>query len=112
MLCPGMSFGAGGRTNATVGPTTVADFINQGFGFKTGGNLAIDTDAPAGSTYVKGIRLNSSGAIYGTTAQAATDQWVEGIRISNLGQLVYESADAVNFASGNPVTAAGNFAVT
>lgn len=111
MLVPGMTFTAAGRTNATIGATTVATSQNQGgFGF-IGANLAIDTDAPAGSTFVKGFRLNASGALYGTTAQAATDSWVEGIRVSALGQIVYESADPTSFASGNPVTAAGNFAV-
>lgn len=111
MLVPGMTFTAAGRTNATIGATTVATSQNQGgFGF-IGVNLAIDTDAPAGTTFVKGFRLNGSGALYGTTAQVATDQWVEGIRVSAIGQIVYESADPVIFASGNPVTAAGNFSV-
>ena len=111
MLVPGMTFVAGGRVNATIGATTVATSQNQGgFGF-IGPNLAIDTDAPAGTIFVKGFRLNASGALYGTTVQAAGDSWVEGIRISALGQIVYESADAVTFTSGNPVTAAGNFSV-
>lgn len=111
MLCPGMTFTAAGRTNATIGATTVATSQNQGgFGF-IGANLAIDTDAPAGNTLVKGFRLNASGALYGTTVQAGTDSWVEGIRVSALGQIVYESANPVSFSSGNPVTAAGNFAV-
>lgn len=110
MLVPGLTFGAGGRVAATVGATTVATSINQGFGF-IGANLAIDTDAPAGNSFNKEFRLNASGAVYGTTSQAGTDTWNEGIRLSALGQIVYESADAVVFTSGNPVTAAGNFAV-
>lgn len=110
MLVPGLTFGAGSRCAATIGVATAATSINQGFGF-IGANLAIDTDAPAGSTFVKGFRLNATGALYGTTAQAGTDQWVEGIRVSASGQIVYESADAVIFASGNPVTANGNFSV-
>lgn len=77
----------------------------------TGGNLAIDTNAPAGATYEKGFRISAAGALYGTTVQAGTDSWVEGIRVSAIGQIVYESANAAGFASGNPVTAAGNFAV-
>lgn len=110
MLVPGLSFGAGSRVAATIGAATVATSINQGFGF-IGANLAIDTDAPAGTSFNKGFRLNASGALYGKTGQLADDAWIEGIRVSALGQIVYESADAVNFASGNPVTAAGNFAV-
>jgi hypothetical protein len=110
MLVPGLVFGAGGRCAATIGAATVATFISQGFGFILP-NLAIDTDAPAGSSYNKGFRLNASGAVYGTTVQSATDQWVEGIRCSALGQIVYEAADADHFASGNPITPAGNFAV-
>jgi hypothetical protein len=110
MLVPGLTFGAGGRCAATIGAATAATEVDQGFGF-IGANLAIDTDAPAGSTFNKGFRLNATGAVYGTTSQTATDQWVEGIRVSAIGQIVYESADAVTFASGNPVTANGNFAV-
>lgn len=111
MLCPELTFTASGRVNATIGPTTAAISQAQGgFGF-IGQNLAIDTDAPAGNSFVKGFRLNSTGALYGTTVQSATDSWVEGIRVSALGQIVYESADPVTFSSGNPITAAGNFAV-
>jgi hypothetical protein len=106
-----MTFGAGGRVAATIGAATTADFYSGGFGFKTGGNLAIDTNAPAGNIFEKGLRLSAAGALYGTTVQAGTDAWIEGIRVSSLGQIVYESANAANFASGNPVTAAGNFAV-
>lgn len=92
MLVPGMTFTAAGRTNATIGAATAATSQNQGgFGF-IDANLAIDTDAPAGDTFVKGFRLNATGAIYGTTVQAADDQWVEGIRVSALGQIVYEAA--------------------
>lgn len=106
-----MTFGAGGRVNATIGAATTADFINEGMGFKTGGNLAIDTNVPATGVYDGGIAQNGSGAVHGTTVQAATDVWVQGVRVSALGQLVYESADAATFSSGNPITAAGNFAV-
>lgn len=111
MLVAGMTFGAGGRVAATIGAATAADFYSGGFGFKTGGNLAIDTAAPAGSTYVKGFRISAAGALYGTTVQSGSDVWNEGIRTTTAGQIVYESANAANFASGNPVTAAGNFAV-
>lgn len=112
MLVPGMTFTAAGRTNATIGAATAANFQGQGgFGFMANGNLAIDTNAPAGTTYVKGIRLNSSGALYGTTTQSGTDAWVEGIRVTSIGQIVYQSANPANFASGNPITATGSFSV-
>lgn len=113
MLCPGMIFGAGGRVAATIGAATAADFINEGVGFKTGGNLALDTNAPGTpASFTKGIAQNASGAFFAIVAtQLATDVFVEGIRVSALGQIVVESANAAGFASGNPVTAAGNFAV-
>jgi hypothetical protein len=111
MLVPGLTFGAGSRVAATIGPGTTPDYISQGIGFMNNGNLAIDTNAPTGSNFCKGFILSPSGAVYGKTGQLATDSWVEGVRVSALGQIVYESADAANFASGNPITAAGNFAV-
>lgn len=112
MLVPGMVFGAGGRIAATIGLDTVADFISQGFGFNNNGNLSLDTDVPNPVSFTKGIAQNASGAAYAIIAtQLATDTFVEGIRVSALGQIVIESADAAGFASGNPITAAGNFAV-
>ena len=111
MLVPGLAFIAGGRTFAAIGAAPAVSFIAGGFGWFSSQAIAIDTDAPAGSTFCKGFRLNASGAVYGTTVQAATDQWVEGIRVSAIGQIVYESADADHFASGNPITPAGNFSV-
>jgi hypothetical protein len=111
VIVPGLTFGAGSRVAATIGAGTTADFINQGVGFMNGGNLAIDTNVPAVGVYDGGIAQNASGAIHGTTVQAATDVWVQGVRVSALGQLIYESADAATFSSGNPITAAGNFAV-
>jgi hypothetical protein len=113
MLANEMTFdAASGSVNATVGAATAADRQGQGgFGFMTNGDLAIDTDAPAGDTYVKGLRLNSSGAVYGTTSTNASDAWLEGIRISASGQLVYEVAAAVGYTSGNPYTATGVFSV-
>lgn len=112
MLVPGMIFGAGGRIAATIGLGTVATSINQGFGF-IGANLALDTNAPGVPiSFTKGIAQNASGAAFAIIAtQLATDTFVEGIRVSALGQIVIESADAVTFANGNPITAAGNFSV-
>ena len=111
MIVPGLTFGAGGRCAATIGLGTTADFLNQGFGFKTGGNLALDTNAPSGAVGNSGFAQNASGAVFATVTQLGTDIWNDGVRTSILGQLVIESADAVTFANGNPTTAAGNFAV-
>jgi hypothetical protein len=112
MLVPGMTFGAGGRIAATIGLGAAATSINQGFGF-IGANLALDTNAPGvPASFTKGIAQNASGAAFAkVAAQLATDTFVEGIRVSALGQIVIESADAAGFASGNPITAAGNFSV-
>lgn len=111
MLAPGMTFSAAGRVETTIGAATAADFINEGVGFMNNGDLAIDTDAPTGNNWKGGVRINSSGAIYGTTATAGSDVWVEGIRVSADGQLIYEAANPTSFNNGNPVTANGLFAV-
>jgi hypothetical protein len=103
-----------GRVFATVGAGQAPDFINEGIGFMNDGSIAINTDAPGATVqYDSGIALSPAGAIYGTTAQAATDVWVDGgIRVSAIGQLIYEQAAAVDYNNGNPLTAAGNFAIT
>lgn len=112
MLCAGMAILPSGRVSVTAGAATAADYYSGGFGFKNDGSLCIDTNAPAGSTFVDAIRQNATGAMYGTTVQSGTDVYLEGVRISALGQLVYESANPAYVTSGNPTTAAGNFAVT
>ncbi len=112
MLVPGVIFGATGAVQATAGAATPASFINQGFGFTTAGALAIDTDAPTGSAYNKGFRVNpSTGAVYGTTSTAGSDTWHEGIRRSASGQLVYEAGSPTAFTSRNPITTNGVFAI-
>jgi len=111
VLAAGLTFGANGRTAATIGAGTVPNFFSGGVGFMTGGNLAIDTNAPTGNGFDGGILQSAAGAFYGKTGQLATDVFVNGIRVSILGQIVYESLDAVSFTSGNPVTTNGNFAV-
>lgn len=111
MIVPGMTFGAGGRVAATIGAGTVADFVNQGVGFMNNGNVAMDSNAPSGTGFDAGLAQNASGALFVTTVPAGTDVYNLGVRVSALGQLVIESADAVVFSSGNPITAAGNFAV-
>lgn len=110
MFAPGMKF-TSGRVDTTIGAGTAADFINEGIGFMNNGDLAIDTDAPSGSNFKGGIRLNSTGAVYGTTSTAGTDVYVEGLRVSSSGQLVYESAAATSYFNGNPYTSNGRFAV-
>lgn len=110
MLAPGMLF-VGTQVDVTIGAAQAPNFINEGIGFMNDGSLAIDSDAPAGEFYKAGLRLNAAGAIYGTTVAAAGDVWNEGVRMSSLGQLVYEVAAAVAFNNGNPLTAAGLFAV-
>jgi hypothetical protein len=112
MLVPGVSFTAG-TVNVTAGAATPVSFINEGFGFTAAGALAVDTDAPTGSVYYKGFRMNpTTGAVYGTTTQAGSDDYHEGIRRSNIGQLVYEAAVPVAYSSRNPVTANNAFAAT
>jgi leucyl aminopeptidase (aminopeptidase T) len=110
MLVPGMPFSSS-RVDITAGAAQAPDFFNQGFGFMNDGTLAVDTNVPAGSNFTKGIRQSAAGAVYGTTTAAGTDLWLEGIRITTLGQIVYESAAATGFASGNPITSNGRFAV-
>lgn len=110
MLTPGLLFSSG-RVDVTAGAAQTPDFISGGFGFMNDGSLAVDTDAAAGSSYVKGLRMNASGAVYGTTSANSDDLHLEGVRISTAGAIVYESAAADHYASGNPVTANGRFAV-
>ena len=111
MLVPGIPTTAG-AFRATAGAATPVAFINQGFGFTAAGVLAIDTDAPTGSIYYKGFRMNpATGAVYGTTSTSGSDAYLEGIRVTTLGQIVYEAAAPVAFASGNPVTATPALAV-
>lgn len=111
MLAPGCTFSSG-RVTVTAGAGTVPDFRGPGgIGFMNNGSLAIDTNAPAGTSFIKGFRISAAGALYGTTTPSGTDVWIEGIRVSSLGQIVYESAAAAGYASGNPVTSNGRFAV-
>lgn len=111
MLAPGMTINSNGRVEATIGAATDPDFFNEGVGFMTNGDLAIDTAAPAGSNYREGIRQSALGAFYGTTSTAATDVWIGGIRVSAAGQIVYEVANGTQYVNGNPLTSNGRFAV-
>ena len=111
MLAPGTTFSAS-RAFVTAGAALQANFINEGVGFMNDGSLAIDTDPPAGNVWDGGVRQNASGSIYGTTATAGSDVYIRGLRHSAIGQLIYESAAAVAFNNGDPLTSNGLFAVT
>lgn len=66
------------------------------------GSVAIDTNAPgANPTFINGIAVNASGAMFGKTGALATDVFMEGIRVSILGQIVYGTTAAVAFSNGN-----------
>lgn len=111
MLVPGVVF-TSGRVDITAGAAQTPDFFNQGFGFMNDGSLAVDTDAPSGSVYVKGFRMSSNGALYGTTSRNADDVYAEGIRRATSGAIVYESAAATGYSSRNPVTSNNAFGIT
>lgn len=111
MLVPGMTY-VSGRVDITAGAGQTPDFINQGFGFMNDGSLAVDTNAAAGTNYVKGFRVASNGAVYGTTSRNASDVYEEGIRRATSGALVYELAAATGYSSGNPVTSNNAFGAT
>ncbi len=111
MLAPGVTINSNGRIEATIGAATNPSFFNEGVGFMANGELAIDTDAPAGDIYRAGIRQSALGAFYGTTSTAGTDIWIGGLRVSVSGQLVYEVANGVDYVNGNPLTSNGRLAV-
>lgn len=75
------------------------------------GDIAIDTDTPAGSFYRNGIRQSEVGAFYGTTSANSSDVWIEGIRVSAEGAIVYEVADPTFWENGNPFTSNGRLAL-
>lgn len=114
MLVPGLTF-SGNEAVVARSLGQVANQILQGFGFLSDGvTLALDTTAVPSPvpSFTKGIAQNASGAAYTVTVQNATDVWVEGIRVSAAGAIVVEVNPAVEYASGNPITANGNFAVS
>lgn len=108
MLVPGLVYSSG-RVDITAGAGQAPNFFNQGFGFMNDGSLAVDTNAPAGSVYVKGFRISASGAVYGTTSRNASDVYEEGIRRATSGAIVYEVAAATGYSSRNPVTSNNAF---
>lgn len=80
----------------------------------TDGSLAIDTGTPTGSVYRGGVRLNSSGAMYGTETSSVNDIYVSGgIRVSTQGALVYTNdGTTASYQNGNPQASDGTLSVT
>jgi hypothetical protein len=111
MLAPGAVLSAAGRLPATIGAGTVPDFFCEGVGFKNGGLVAMDTNAPSTAPFNDGYAVSANGAYCVTTTQLGTDTYVSGLRTSILGQIVIESNDANTFNSGNGITTAGNLSV-
>lgn len=111
MLAPGAVLSAAGRLPATIGAGTAPDFFCNGVGFKNGGLVAMDTNAPTGNIVNDGWSLSPAGAFYVTLTQLGTDTYISGLRTSILGQLVIESNNASIFNNGNGITAAGNLSV-
>lgn len=103
MLVPGVTFTATGRIACGISAGNVPDYINGGFGFRNNGELCIDIDAPVGNFYVKGFRMSAAGAVYGVSVPDSGG-FAEGIYRNADGRIVYDPADPVVFASGNPIT--------
>lgn len=87
---------------------TVARIVN-GFGVAANGTLCIDTNAPAGSLYCKGFRINANGALYGTTTTTGSLS-IEGVRVSDAGAVVYAAAAPQAYVNGNPIRTNGALA--
>lgn len=111
MLAPGIPR-TSDRYDVTVAASpTAASHLQGGFGLAADGTLYIDSDAPSGSLYLKGFRVNATGCIFGTTSTNASDVWNAGLRCSVAGAVVYEAAAAVAAVNGDPLTANGLLAV-
>ena len=66
-------------------------------------NAAAPPAASAGSAYMGGIQLSSTGQVYVTAAPAVTDTYDNGFRVSALGQLVVTPGGVVaTFQEGIP----------
>lgn len=111
MLAPGMTINSSNQVVVNRSAGNTSDFVNEGFGFKSNGALAMDTAAVSGTNWCGGFRINNTACIFVTTATAGTDVWKSGLRISKDGQLVIEVAVGTSFVNGNPLTANGVFAV-
>jgi hypothetical protein len=112
MIAPGMIIDASNQVECSSSAGNTSDFVYGGFGFLDTGELCLDSDAPSGSDYVGGFRVNSTGCIFHTTSTDPTDVWISGLRVSAQGQLITEAAAGASFVNGNPLTAAGVFATT
>lgn len=110
MLTPGIALSSGRfDITASAGPTATAWF-QGGFGKGANDVLLVDTDTPAGSLWIEGYRVNTTGCIYGTTSANSTDLWVHGLRVSAAGAIVYEAAAPTHWVNGNPITSNGRLA--
>jgi len=112
VIAPGVVCRVDGTYPVTVGLNQVADRINEGLGLMNNGSLAIDTAAPSGSLYDRGMRQNSSGALFGTTTVSGSDIFIEGVRFTSGGVLVYQLATPDTFVNGNPIKTNGALAVS
>jgi hypothetical protein len=101
---------SGGRVSITASPGQAPDFLNEGIGYMNNGSLAIDTNAVAGSNSINGFAQNSTGALYGTTVTAGSDEYQAGARRSTAGALVYVVGAATQYGNGNPQDANGALA--
>jgi hypothetical protein len=111
MLAPGMTIDASNRVQVDQSAGNSSNFIHGGFGFKTSGDLCLDSAAVTGTTYNGGWRVNSTGCIFSTTSTNASDVWSSGLRRSASGQIVIEAAAGTSFVNGNPLTSNGVLAV-
>jgi len=113
MLSPGTLLDpATGRLRIIAGANpAVNGTMPGGFAFGLNGRLCINTSAPAGTNYIKGIRTTTAGAIYGTTTVTpATDEFVAGVRVAASGALVYELAVAQEHVGADPIRTNGALA--
>lgn len=108
-LSPSLTI-SGGRVSITAGAAQAPNFIAGGAGFMNNGSLAIDTNAVAGNAADNGFAQNASGAYYGTTTLAGTDDYQAGLRRSAAGALVYVVGAGTGFSNGNPIDANGALA--
>ena len=111
MIAPGVVVNTDGTIQATVASAQAAAAVQNGIGLVADGSLPIDTDAASGSSYRDGIRLNASGAPYGTTTIDGSDVYLGGLRVTTGGALVYEVGAPTGYQNGNPHTATGALAV-
>lgn len=110
MIVAGVTF-SGQEVLATIANDQEPDFIKDGFGLMDDGSLAIDTNTPTGSIYVKGFRISPLGAVYGEAGGTVVN-FLQGVGVTSTGAIAYvldDSPDA--FVNGNPVLHTGELTV-